>query len=445
LPPEAKEELAQNKEVSELEDFFNPSKSDYKKTAPPSFVRDVLRTLSANDVNPVVTEQVMRLFLDTLPETSFAQSLRSRKGTPGFDRDAFEAFRTKPYSLSHQLTNMEFSAKFEKLRGEMKDHMRDMKDRADAQDLYEELNERIDFAISPQIPQWSKVARSLVYGWTLGFNVSSALVGLIQVPGVVAPYLGGAFGMKDTTRAIGRAMKYFSNSGMTRQVKTLVGDKMVTVPAGPSIDNYDFTSEDAPKHLETLIKVAESRGQLARSQAYDILGIDDNSSVLGFINRASGFMQHHTERMARQVTLAAAYELKLQQLVGKGKKLSDSTEAQQVEAAKYAVGVSELTIGGTSAASAPRIAQNAIGSIVFMYKRFGVQMYYMLFKTTKEAFFDTKPKGMSDADFKMAKSAARRQIAGIYAATALLAGAQGLPLFGIAAMLYNLLLQGEVR
>jgi hypothetical protein len=78
-----------------------------------------------------------------------------------------------------------------------------------------------------------------------------------------------------------------------------------------------------------------------------------------------------------------------------------------------------------------------------MYKRFGVQMYYMLFKTTKEAFFDTKPKGMSDADFNMAKSAARRQIAGIYAATALLAGAQGLPLFGIAAMLYNLLLQGE--
>jgi len=53
----------------------------------------------------------------------------------------------------------------------------------------------------------------------------------------------------------------------------------------------------------------------------------------------------------------------------------------------------------------------------------------MLFKTTRDAMASEDPQ---------VRAAAKRQIAGIYATSALLAGVQGIPMFGIAAAMYNL-------
>jgi hypothetical protein len=129
--------------------------------------------------------------------------------------------------------------------------------------------------------------------------------------------------------------------------------------------------------------------------------------------------------------LIAAYELELNQMRKDGRKIDAKAEQ---EAADYAVYVTELTNGGTAAAAAPRIAQSALGKVVFMYKRYGVSMYYMLYKTARDALASQDPK---------VQAAAKKQIAGIYASAALMAGVQGIPMFGIAAMLYNLILKGE--
>jgi hypothetical protein len=64
-----------------------------------------------------------------------------------------------------------------------------------------------------------------------------------------------------------------------------------------------------------------------------------------------------------------------------------------------------------------------------MYKRYGVSMYYMLFKTARDALKDQDPE---------VRKAAMKQIAGIYGSAALIAGASGVPMFGIAAMVYNI-------
>ena len=430
----------QTEGATEIQKFANLNQVNYRKAPATSFVNNILRTLEANKVDNNVTEEVMRLFLNTLPETSFAQSFRRRKGTLGFQKDAIGALRTKTFSLSRQLSNMEYGAKLEKLRAEMKDYVRTQGNQEAAVDMMNELDARIDYAISPNVPQWSKLATSLGFNMTLGFNVSSALVNLAQIPLVVMPYLGGKYGYSDTARALGRATRYFTGSGFDREVEMLVatdkGEKKVKVKAFPSLDNYDFKSKDAPKHLETLSKVAGERGQLNRSQTYDVLDVDDSQSVLTKINAASGFVFHHGERMNRQVAMIAAYELELQRLVGKGKELASASEAQRQKAAEYAIEVTELTNGGTAAAAAPRIAQSALGKVLFMYKRYGVSMYYMLFKTTRDMFARWQP----DPEVR---SAAKRQIAGIYASAALMAGAQGVPMFGVAAMLYNLFLKGD--
>lgn len=419
--------------AAEIQKFANLSDVTYKNAPPTSFVNSVLKVMEVNKVKPEAVDQVMRLFLDALPETSFAQSFRRRKGTLGFKRDAIGALRMKTYSLSRQLSNMEYAAKLEALRADMREHVKQEGNEEVAVEYMKELEKRIDFAISPNVPTWAKLATSFGFNMTLGFNISSALVNLSQIPLVVMPYLGGKYGYAETTKAIGRATRVFTNSGFDRDVEMLVptdaGEKKAKVRAFPSLDNIDFNKNPKLAHLKTLSELALDRGQLNRSIVYDVLDVDDSTNLLTKINAASGFVFHHGERMNRQIAMIAAYELELQNLVGKGKDIKKATPEQQLAAADYAIYVTELTNGGTVASAAPRIAQTGLGKVLFMFKRYGVSMYYMLFKTAREALKDENP---------VVRRQAMKQIGGIYLSAGLMAGVQGLPLYGIGAMAYNL-------
>jgi hypothetical protein len=225
----------------------------------------------------------------------------------------------------------------------------------------------------------------------------------------------------------------FFGSGLKRNaemsVPTADGKSKIEISAGFSLDNYDFDAKDTPpeiKRLKELSQVAEDYGLLSRSMTHDILDMDEKSTVLNRVNAWSGFIFHHGERMNRQVSLIAAYELELGQMKKDGKKIDS---AARTEAAKHAVQIAELMNGGASAGSAPLLAKNSLGKIVFMYKRYGVSMYYMMFKTAREA--------MKSEDKKV-RDAAMRQIVGIYASAGMMAGVQGLPMFGIMAAVYNM-------
>jgi hypothetical protein len=434
-------ERARNRAIKEYEaagatniqKFANLSSVNYRNAPPTSFVNGVLKTLEANKVNAEVTEEVMRFFLSTLPETSFAKAFQSRKGTLGFDQDAVAALRQKTLSISRQLANMEYGAKLSQLRDDIEKDFRAAGQPEDAKPYVDALNEHIQFAISPQIPKWSKIARSFGFNMTLGFNVSSAIVNVAQVPLIVAPYLGGKYGTVATTKALANATRIYTQSGFQRDVKTFVpvdGKEKTTVNAAPSLDNYNFDAKDTPedvKRLKVLSDVAGRLGQLNRSQLYDTLEVTDpKGSMLDRINAASGFVFHHGERMNRQITMIAAYNLELDRMKAAGRTIN---ETAMNEAAETAVYMTEMTNGGTSAAAAPRIAQGGLGAVMFMFKRYGASMYYLLFKSARDA--------LRGAD-KQTRAAAMRQIAGIYGSAALFAGARGLPMFGMVAMLYNM-------
>jgi hypothetical protein len=100
-------------------------------------------------------------------------------------------------------------------------------------------------------------------------------------------------------------------------------------------------------------------------------------------------------------------------------------------AANQAIYTADLTNGSISAAAAPRISQNPLGKLLFMYKRYGVSMYYMMFKSARDALGHTN---LSPEERK----AAWKQLGGVFGMAALMAGAQGIPLFGLASMVYAL-------
>lgn len=482
--------MADEIQLTNVLSFEGTEKVNYSNAPAGSFVNNVLGVLSANDVKPNVQDEIIKLFLDTLPERSFAQSFRRREGFRGFigdpanlreakypNHDMVRALRIRTASVTRQIVRMEFGAELQKVQEELNEDFKaynnnpnvSENDKQAAAQYLAEVEKRIDFAKNPNVEDWAKNLTTFGFAMTLGINLSSVLVNFSQIPMVIAPHLastrgddGEYFGYSDTLSAMGEAVRLFKNAGRSDEnIKYLPfikqreapveaigpdGTEQVMVPSAPSIDNYDYNAEGIPpevKEFEMLAKVAEETGQLNRSIMYDTLDMEEIDSIRGKIGAVSGFMFHHGERMTRQVALAAAYRLKVDSMKRAKNNLSKAdfkalsaeekanlklSEAEYREAAEFAVYEVELTNGGTAAASAPRLAQQGIGKVAFLYKRYGVQMMELLYKLSAESIRGTPAE----------KAQARRQMAGVFGGAALVAGAQGLPMYGVAAMVYDM-------
>ena len=454
--------LVKNEGATDVQAFSQISQYRYSRAPSGSFVNNMLKILELNkpkglskeasDKYNQAADEVMRLYLSTFPETSFAQSFQKRKETLGFKRDAIEAMRDRMYSTSQQLGRMRYSAKLNKLLEEMREYSKLVSKgmNAEGEEVTQQDNKLMNDYISvlekhaesinnPNVSNISRLINSLGFNYLLGLNISSAVINLGQVPMVVAPYLAGEHGWGETMSAVNRAYKLYLNSGYgkdARAVEVIGTEKRdlkgnIITPAEkvkqrgmPSISNYDLNSAEGKKY-GTLIEQAQKQGQINQSQFYDILEVDGRKNFGSTVNAVTGFAFHHGDRINREVSMVAAYDLQLAKLKSQGK----TGKEAEIEAANYAIYITEMTNGGVSAASSPLIAKGNIGRVLFMFKRYGVSMYYMLFKITREALKGETPE---------IRKAAMSQLAGVYGTSALFSGLQGVPMFGIAAMVYNL-------
>jgi hypothetical protein len=423
--------------ATRIEPYANVAAVNYRRAPSGSFVSSVLNILETNKPKDDVAakrfdtaiDEMMRLFLTTLPETAFAQSFQKRKGTAGYMEDTIGVFERKMRNSAHQVANMVYSPK---LTGVV-DTMREQTATAGAsgqgnalqKEYLSEFEKHLDYVLSPTKNDIGSILTSAAFTYTLGFNVSSALVNMANIPMIVAPYLKGKYGDASVARAIGDATKAFTGSGTKTNMPVIGADGRTTaMRVMPSITNYAPDSEMG-KRYATLIRIGNEQGQFNRSQLYEILNADTRTGVMAKFNAISGWMFHHGERMNREVTLVSAYNLELDRL----KKQGITGPEAEAQAAQTAIYTTELTNGGISAAAAPRIAQNSLGKIFFMYKRYGISMYYMMFKTAKEALKGETPE---------VRQAAFKQLGGIVGMSALMAGAQGIPMFGALSLVYSL-------
>ena len=482
-------------------EVFNPDESNVY-TDPPSgsFISQVLGILNANDAAPEVKEQVMRLFLESLPESSFAKGLVKRKKTSGFDVDAVKAARTKAYDLARQTERIKNTNRIMRLRDEFLETV--PKDSRDSAVIAEVVN-RANFAVNPPRDTVAKNANRAAFMWTIGWNPSSAIVNLSQIPLFAYPMLAGKHGYGDTRKALGAATKLFMGSPSNKSAETLFGDN--TTPASvkealreggvgqaleamqdkalKSIDNYyTFTRDsdgslvfsvredlDLPAtkdeadgkvsreeldNLKPLIELASRRGQLNSSFLAETLNVDQSGrkqKFLDTVTNISALMFHEAEVMNRQVTLITAYDLALNKLTG-GKK---PTPEQQQQAAEEAIYETQQINGGATLETGPRFAREGVGRVALMYKNYGIQMYYTMLKTANEALDvarasyarDLESKGMAAAAASAAadafRSDAAKQLAGVHLSALFFAGVQGIPLYGAATMLFDMFFLGD--
>ena len=427
---------------------------DYQSAPPTSFVFDVVNKLSSikdkdgNKVPAQAIEEVMRLFVATLPETSFAKSLQKRKGTPGYKEDSMHALRTKGYDIAVQSQKLGAASNIRAVEKEIADQQQPegVSERA-FEDTKAELLSRAQFARqgakNKSIEDVGRRLNQFAFIYTIGFNVSSALVNLSQIPLFVMPYLGGKYGYAETMTAIKQA------GSLTMNAKNSLRDFYNIDLDGNVSIKPDLKMSDAMKqeltNIMPLVKVASERGQLI-SQGYiaESMGLDEASrakrnklSVGNLADYASGisaYMFNHAEKFNRQNTMVAAYNLHLKKLQDDPSVTMSLAEMQEAAAAE-AIYMTQEANGGAYLETGPSLARESLGRVALMYKSYGLQMYYSMLKQAKRSFDrDLSPEERKEA---------RRILVGIHGSAMFFSGVSGLPLYGAIRLLFDAFLEDD--
>jgi hypothetical protein len=424
-------------------------------------------------------KMVLEMLLDAMPERGLARALQQREGVLGFEKDALKTFRERMPNIVTQTVNLQYETDFAQLSQELSKARGEAinapgitpEGKINVSQTVGHLEEYIEFAKYPQLNTFSRLLKSAGFAMTLGLNVSSVLVNWTNLPVVVLPYLSGKYGFKDANRALFDAHKRFLSTSWSRTM-TGFGDTVFgTAGEGPSLTNVDYSDPDISpelKQYEVLAELLDRRGQANVTMTSDALDMENPAnSVWTKVNAMMGYMFHQGERLNRQVSAMATFDLEVKRIADKkyGGDTKKLTDADKQDAAQEALDATELTNSGALTETAPRFAQSNLGSVIFMYKRFGVSMLYLQARMANQAMASLEPselKRIADAKYDgdeskltdkdkadakdaaaLAKSIAKKQIVGLFASSALLAGVQGLPLYGVVAFIMNTAFLGD--
>lgn len=460
-------EVAAKYKITGLAVYENDKQYTGRRAPSMDFMRDLLRRVgempSLQDTEGLVQE-IMDLFFDAAPETSFIKQFQKREGVPGYllditplqtqptRRAIIDGMRDYGMRAAHRIADMRYGTQAQQLKTqldlEIKQYEQEMlasNPRASeaARRHHRALHDFLDAPFRSR--HWvSRAATGAGYMLTLGFNVSTALITFLHVPMMVAPYMMAKYGTRPVTKALGFATQVLGTSAgeytaeRVSATGEVVSERTKLKPWDLSISNFDWTNKDND-WIKPLFEMGEKFGIFHRSHTLEYLDVSHATSITQKTVALAGMMQHHAERYVREATLVSSYLLEMHKRFGAGedfhafaKRLMAGDvamdEAAASRVAEFAVEESDLINGQIYAAQAPLASHSSIGSVLYLFKRFPLAMYNMLATIVREL-----PKGGEE------RRIATVQLAGIGGMLVAASGVSGLPMFHIVASLWDMM------
>lgn len=403
----------------------------------------IVKIMREGNADDEAVNKFLQLIVAAMPEASLLKSFQTRKGTLGYENDVALAFGNVTQNVTRQLSLMRYGDRMRRLVSNMKETAAGLRGQNQdrAIELINEFEARQEYAMNPKVSDWARYASTGAFYFNLAGNASSAVVNTLQTPMIVYPLLSGKYGWANSGRALLAALQLYRTSGAKREVIDINGNKSMQdswLEVGLSIDNA-VSMGKSPQYA-ALMQRLKDLGFLQTSTAYDALDVNDRpgkeldktGNLAHKTAVISTYMFHHAERMNREITAVAAYELEMGRLKN-NKKLSDAEK--QAQAIEEAIKMVTFAHGAGHTESGPSIGHSDIGKVLTVFKRFGFTMYYMLFNTMNRAL---PVKGATGQQLEEIQ-AARRQLLGVYGTAALFAGVKGLPMYWIMEAAYNAL------
>ena len=418
-----------------------------------SQVEELLKQLGDDPIVASVRDQVYQLYLKSLPEVSARKKFIHRKKTPGYGEDALRAFAEKSFhdafhysrlmhgsqmadvvsSMKAGVRAAESSAALKAIRDKLakldesemtedekafqRKNFEDQISTAEAinktensfefaSNAFDEFQQAYRHIMSPQVSPLAHAANQFGFLWFLGFSPSAWIVNAAQAPVISLPYVAAKFGMAKAAPAFASAYKRVFTKG----------------PDG----TYSIQNALSGEALEAY-NIALANGTIDRTRGHDLAGLAEQGAERFGFNRkfmevaSAGF--HHTERVNREVTFMASYELARKS----GMSFQDSVD--------YATQVTDKTHFVYSAENRPRFLRSDLARVIGQFKMYSQGATYLQWKSFADAFFS---KGVDP----QIRKEARRFLAMQWGIQFAVAGAMGLPIGG-AWMLASALLSGD--
>jgi hypothetical protein len=383
------------------------------------FMGDLMQELQGN-VSPDVMDAAYEIYMNYLPASSVRQMFRARDGVKGFQEDLLQVYADVGTRMANQLNNMDFSVELEEAVSDISTQAGAKTDSISA-GIVNNIAAQMEFVRNPNNGMLVNGAGLISYYWNIAGNISSAIINTIQLPMAVYPTLGLKYGMSEAWNAMSKAREMYLNGGTDTNTEFMPD---LTFGADPNL----------PADYKKLYKRALEMSAIRRSVGNELNQAQNNmmgnyTGISGKVKHGLGYVFQNTERFNREMTILAAYKLARQ-----GSTAYGIAPMGVDEAIEEAIRVSEEAHGSALVESGPRFFQQGIGKIIFTFKRFAQNQIYVVAKTFHRAFAGATPE---------VRSAARRQILGIYAATWAFAGLQGLPGYGLVEMLASLLMDDD--
>jgi transcription termination factor NusB len=391
---------------------------NYKNAPPVGFVKDVINVLDDKLKNTLLTaeakdgikNQVYQTYLDLLPAEALRQQFRHREGIPGYIEDVVGGYADTGAKLANQLANMEYRIKIDTDLADMKVRLEELQGATDSEELtavVQDIYKQKQFLDNPIADNLSSRLSWVSYMWNIAGNVSSALVNMTQIPMVVFPMLAGKYGYANAMKVLSDAYGTYRQGGFD--------DNRQFMP------DYTFgkNAKLSPGHRR-LYEAAVKQAAIRRGIGYELSEMrnttaEDFTGKWSKTNTILGYVFQNSERMNREVTLLAAYDLAIQNGVPEETAINQALD---------------LTVRAHSHAlseAGPEMFQTGIGKVAFTFKRFAQAQIYNMARLFYQSIKHFNP----DED---TRKLAQKQLTGILGMTYIFSGAQGLPVYGAANM-----------
>lgn len=250
-------------------------------------------------------EQVVQLYLESLPDLSWAKHELHRKGTPGYSRDARRAFAAHMFHGAAHLSRIRYADRLESSLDRMQTQVDERRydegfDAVRAQDVVNEMKKRHDVMMNPPNTPLANLLTSAGFIWYMGLSPASAIVNLSQTPLVAFPVLGGHFGFRKAARSLTKASADITRAlagGGWFKDETAILDRLKSVLAP---DEY------------AVIQKGIEEGHISVTLAHELAGISqgaEQNPAARTIMRGASWMFHTAEMFNRMSTVLAGYRM----------------------------------------------------------------------------------------------------------------------------------------
>jgi hypothetical protein len=404
----------QKKGAKDLRAFSRIDQITRKSAPPVGFMSDIVKILEENKVDSGVIDRAYQTYISLFPAESIRQQFRERQGILGYTGDVVQGYATVAPKMATQISNLQHGAAIDKAYSDVEIEAKNASTDV-AASVMGEISKRRDFFSNPVASSWVYGASNVNFFWSIAGNISSALVNLTILPTVVFPQLAinpvtGQYEYGKAFDALNEARSLFFKGGKDKSREFL---PIRTFGENPNL----------PDDLKALHEQAIKMGVIQYSVGRDLADIrkvssDKYSDFSHKMNTTLGYMFEGTERFNREVTLVAAY------------KLAKASGMDPNAAIDHAIRFTSKIHSEAVPEAGARYLQAGLPKVALIFKRFAMAQIFNLY-----TLFNAAKNGLNPMERKVA----RRQIIGIYGMTFLLAGLQGVPLYGALQVLANVL------